>query len=312
MNFSQLHFASAVASLGSFTAAASACAVTQPTLSNGIAQLEEELGQRLFVRTTRKVILTAFGKSIIPDIDRILNAQRALIQNSQALLKPNKQVIRIGISPLLDGQLLKVLIEPFHRRMPHVELILREMNMADLDKMMDEGELDFVFGVEEIHKESRRHTLLYREQLLYLPRSRQDDNLSKEDEISFSEIADETFVMVPDACGLTRTIRSLFRAHRRVLNEYPGEAMSYQVLEQWSALGIGAAMLPLSKLSSKGRLALQIRDKAGDIVMIGFEAVWDRDSMKIEHLAKFAEYLRDVVPAMTDGFAENINNQNRS
>src|SRR5688500_8371818 len=144
MNLSQLRFASALASTGSFTAAASACAVTQPTLSNAIAQLENELGQRLFGRTTRKVSLTAFGAHVLPDIERVLSAQRALVQNAQAYLKPEKPLIRIGTSPLLDGRFLNILIEPFRTRSPDVELVLREMNMADLSRMLDTEQLDFV------------------------------------------------------------------------------------------------------------------------------------------------------------------------
>ena len=61
MNLSQLRFTAAVTFHGSFTAAASECCVPQPTLSNGIAQLEAELGERLLLRTTRKVSLTHFG-----------------------------------------------------------------------------------------------------------------------------------------------------------------------------------------------------------------------------------------------------------
>ena len=137
MNLNQLRFACVLASTGSFTAAASACAVTQPTLSNAIAQLEEELGQKLFVRTTRKVSLTAFGAHILPDIQGVLSAQHALVQNAQAYLSPQKRLIRIGTSPLLDGRFLDILIEPFRTKYPAVELVLREMNMADLSSMLD-------------------------------------------------------------------------------------------------------------------------------------------------------------------------------
>ena len=54
------------------------------------------------------------------------------------------------------------------------------------------------------------------------------------------DIAEETYVVVPDACGLARATRALFRSHRRNLCKYSGEAMSYQVLKQWAGLGIGA------------------------------------------------------------------------
>jgi hypothetical protein len=67
--------------------------------------------------------------------------------------------------------------------------------------------------------------------------------------------------MVPDACGLARVTRPLFRTQRKKLHEYPGEAMGYRVLEEWAALKIGAAILPKSKVTS--RVAYPIKDKAG-------------------------------------------------
>lgn len=301
MNLNQLRFVSAVASTGSFTAAASACAVTQPTLSNGIAQLEEELGQKLFVRTTRKVSLTAFGAHVLPDVERVLSAQRALIQSAQEFIAPQKRHIRIGTTPLLDGRFLNLLIEPFCSKSPDVELVLREMNMADLGRMLDAEQLDFVFGVEEPLKEQRESTFLYREPLLYVPKGDGRSTGEHGGTISFDEIASETFVMVPDACGLSRTIRGLFRSHRRTLHEYSGEAMSYQVLEQWASLGIGAAILPRSKVSADARNALRIKDRSGESVLLGFEAVWNRSSMRLPHLAEFIGYLRGVVPAVAEG-----------
>ena len=70
MNLIQLRFVTALASKRSFTAAASGCSVTQPTLSNGLGQLEDDLGAPLFVRTTRKVELTPFGKNFCPILQR--------------------------------------------------------------------------------------------------------------------------------------------------------------------------------------------------------------------------------------------------
>lgn len=303
MNLNQLRFASALASTGSFTAAALACAVTQPTLSNAIAQLEDELGQKLFVRTTRKVSLTAFGAHVLPDIERVLSAQRALVQHSRAYLTPEKPLIRIGTSPLLDGRFLNILIEPFHTRLPDVELVLREMNMADLSRMLDAEQLDFVFGVEEPQKDHRDSTFLYCEPLLYVPQGNKRAVDAKGGMVSFDDIANDTFVMVPDACGLSRTMRGLFRSHRKTLHEYSGEAMSYQVLEQWAELGIGAAMLPRSKLSSEAHNALRIRDRADRDVQIGFEAVWNRTVVKLPHLRTFVTYLREVVPVLAQGVA---------
>ncbi|MCZ6854286.1 MAG: LysR family transcriptional regulator, partial [Gammaproteobacteria bacterium] len=62
MNFAQLRFVKATSEFKSFTKAAQFCHVTQPTLSNGVSKLEEDLGEKIFARTTRIVGLTPFGE----------------------------------------------------------------------------------------------------------------------------------------------------------------------------------------------------------------------------------------------------------
>ncbi len=107
--------------------------------------------------------------------------------------------------------------------------------------------------------------------------------------------------MVPDACGLARTTRALFRTQRKKLREYPGEAMGYRVLEEWAALKIGAAILPKSKVTS--RAACPITDEAGRAVTIAFEAVWVAGADRAEHLLAFERHLRNVVPGIARGVA---------
>ena len=301
MNLSQLRFANALAASGSFTAAAAECFVTQPTLSNGIAQLESELGERLFLRTTRKVALTTFGAQLLPCIAEVLKAQAALTLQARAFLKPEKRLIRIGVSPLLSARLLGLIVEPFKRRNPDVDVVLREMNLADLYRMLDEGQLDFVFGVAGVYKKPWVTAHLYREPLLFVPRGFEPSGKPGARSVALKDIAAETYVMVPDACGLARATRALFRSHRRKLHEYPGEAMSYQVLEQWAGLGVGAAILPRSKLSAQAEGAMQIIDKAGQAVTLNFEATWKRGSDDAAALQAFARHLREVVPAIVGG-----------
>lgn len=301
MNLAQLRFAQALAATGSFTAAAGECFVTQPTLSNGVAHLEAELGGRLFERTTRKVSLTAFGKHLLPSIADVLMAQAALVLQARAFLKPDRRLIRIGSSPLVSAQVLGLTLEPFKRQNPHVDIVLREMNMADLYRMLDEGQLDFVFGVANVPKSPWETTFLYREALLFIPSGLAWAGETGARSVALKDITDETYVMVPDACGLARATRALFRSHRRKLHEYSGEAMSYQVLEQWAGLGIGSAIMPKSKLSSEASNAMLILDKAGQVVTLTFEAAWKRGSDVAGPLHAFAKHLRDVVPAIAGG-----------
>ncbi len=301
MNLSQLRFARAVASNKSFTAAAAVCCVTQSTLSNGIAQLEDELGSRLFVRTTRKVDLTPFGNHLLPYITEVLNAEATLLSQAKSYLHPNQRLIRIGTSPLLNTTLLGLLLEPFRRDNPDVDVVLREMNMADLYRMLDQGLLDYIFGVADAHKERWVAAFLYDEPLLFIPRGGTWQGKASSQSVNLKDIADETYVMVPDACGLSRTTRALFRSQRRKLNEYSGEAMSYQVLEDWAALNIGSAILPKSKVRENVHASYSIFGKAGQEVRIAFEAITLKDKSRPSHLALFDKHLRNVVPRIVRG-----------
>lgn len=313
LNLKQLRFAFAVATSGSFTEAASTCCVTQPTLSNGIAQLEDTLGERVFERTTRKVSLTAFGAHLLPYMTEVLRAHSTLEQQARAYRQPEARLIRIGTSPLIRPQAISLMLEPFRAQHPGVDVVLREMNMTDLYRMLQDGLLDVVISVgtgvgtgvatsaAAAPKGAWDTAPLYREALLYLPRGDAGSAPARQTTVTFAEIADETFVMVPDACGLARTTRELFRRHRRRLHAYSGEAMSYQVLQEWAHLGVGAAILPRSKVTHSERLARAIVDKAGQPVTIGFEAAWRRSDAPQACVQDLITHLRTVVPRLMAG-----------
>ncbi len=291
MNLGQLGYVKAVAETGSFTLAAEKCHVTQPTLSNGIAQLEQELEERLFTRTTRTVSLTPFGRHILPFIERVLSAQTELLHETRNFVHPARKVIRIGTSPLIRASWLVAMLEKFRKAHADLEIILHEQNMADLYRMLDDEVLDFVFGIAETRKTSWGTAFLYREPLYYIPRGA--NRPEGDGAVTFESIAGETFVMVPNVCGLARATRALFRSHRRKLNEYPGEALSYQVLEEWAALGLGAAILPGSKLLPSERKAYVLTNRKGRELTVDFEAIWLSARQRAVHLRQFAKFLAE-------------------
>lgn len=137
--------------------------------------------------------------------------------------------------------MLGPIFELFRRDNPDVDIVLREMNMADLHHLLDQGLLDYVFGVAEIHKKRWHTAFLYDEPLLFIPRALGPPSGPRRESVNVKDISNETYVMVPDACGLSHVTRALFRSQKRKLKEYSGEAISYQVLQDWAELGIGAA-----------------------------------------------------------------------
>ena len=70
----QLRYVAAVARTGSFSAAARACRVSQPTVSAAVAELERRVGATLFRRSARGVELTPAGREVLPQIESVLGA----------------------------------------------------------------------------------------------------------------------------------------------------------------------------------------------------------------------------------------------
>ena len=301
MNLQQLRYARAVAETGSFIAAASRCSVTQPTLSNGVAQLERELGHLLFARTTRSVQLTAFGRDLLPAIVEVLNAQAALLGLARKLVNPDRQLIRLGVSPLIGLALVDLCIEPFRRANPGTEIVYRELNLAEMMRQLDGGQLEFVIGpVDHDAQPATGCTTvrLHEEPLVYVAKGQARNRAAN---VTLKDIAHETFVMVPDACGLARATRSMFQRNRLKLLEYPGEAMSYRVLQDWAEIGIGSAILPLSKVTAGSGARIVDGKSLGDDLTIAYHAVWHCSRDHGTAITAFGRYLEDVAPLILRG-----------
>jgi len=111
--------------------------------------------------------------------------------------------------------------------------------------------------------------------------------------VRLQDIVGDIFLLVHDACGLTRLTRHLFATRRLPLREYEGQAVSYQVLEEWARVGVGSAILPLSKLSSPD-LGRPIVLGNGHRAVIRYEAVWSPPTVQAPHLQALTRDLRSA------------------
>lgn len=110
----QLRYFIAVVETGSFTKAAERACVTQPTLSAGIKKLEEQLGTRLFHRTSRRVYLSETGTAFLERAKAILSeCNRATRELSR---REVPEILRLGIVLTFPVALVSKLIDDFRRQ----------------------------------------------------------------------------------------------------------------------------------------------------------------------------------------------------
>lgn len=295
MNLNQLRFVRAVADTGTFTAAAARCYVTQSTLSTGVAHLERELGERIFVRTTRSVNLTAFGHRLLPRIDDVLRAETALVDAAESFLDPQSRLARIGVCPLVDTARLELILAPYRRGNRNVRLVLEQTGDGSARRALQEGRLDCMLGPASLKRRpALERAKLYDDPLIYLRAAEVGlAGSERRAAVRLEDIAGDAFLLVHDACGLTRLTRHLFAARRLSLREYEGQAVSYQVLEEWARVGVGSAILPQSKLSSP-ELGRPLVLGNGHPAVMRYEAVWSPSATHAPHLQALTRELKSA------------------
>lgn len=294
MNLLHLRHAKTIAETGSFSAAARELGVSQPSISIAIADLEERLQGKLFKRTTRHVELTEFGKQVLPFIDAVLLAVDELEQRASAFLNPNRRTIRVAFSPVVDSRRLMALLEPFKEGHPDVEIVYKECSLGDLEERLDHDQIDLICGIRLRNTATRERVPLFRDVLRFLPRGGASENGSNIP-VSLSRVAEEILIFTGGACGFAPLARELFRQHKLRLHEYPGEAMSFQVVQDWTEVGIGAAILPDSQVVGDSSTYPLVEWNAKPVT-ITYEAVWNKGEGGLEHIQAFREYLRLELP----------------
>ena len=138
----QLQYLTLLAEHGSFSRAAEAAHVTQPTLSAGIQELERILGAPVVDRARSGVILTAFGTEAVGRAQDILARAEDLVQAARAAGQPLAGRFRLGVIPTVAPFLLPRALPILRERFPKLRLFLREDLTAKLAAGLKSGVLD--------------------------------------------------------------------------------------------------------------------------------------------------------------------------
>ena len=189
----QIRYVLAAAKTLNFTKAAEECCVTQPALTKGIKSLERELDAELFHREGRRVILSEFGRSMLPHLHQILEeaeAARALAQNYRLL---NKVPIRLGVLSTIGHVRLARFLARFEKASPGVELSVAESAAPELADRLMEGELDVVIATRTADLSERLRTQdLYSER--YVVVFPPDHRLGSLNAVSLADLGGENYV----------------------------------------------------------------------------------------------------------------------
>ncbi len=286
MELFQLRYFVAAARHLHFTRAALECCISQPSLSQQIANLEAEVGAPLFFRQGRSVRLTDAGQAMLGYAERIL-AEEAAAKRAVLEIKGLKRgKITIWTLPTPGQHLLPPLLALYRRRYPDIDISIREVVPArPIAEAVYAGHADLgivhlpyqVDGLEE-------RVLLVEEMALVVPAGHW---ASTKESVSLSETSDEDFVWVSEGATEAHPLYAacLAAGFAPRIVCLSGSAQGMQALV---AAGLGISLLP--------RLAINPPEGAG-VVELGpnrphrtLVAIWRSD--RLTHAARaFLEML---------------------
>jgi DNA-binding transcriptional LysR family regulator len=286
MELFQLRYFVAAARQQHFTRAAEEMYVSQPSLSLQIANLEREVGARLFVRQGRSVRLTDAGAVLLRYAERILSEEEAARQAVQEVVGLRRGQLILWTLPTPGQHLLPPCLTAFRRAYPQIEIFLREMVPARaVAETVAEGRADIgivhlpylVSGLEE-------RVLLQEEMALVVPESHR---LAAGEPVPLAAVAEEDFIWAPEGATEAHPLYAAcltagFAPHIACMS---GSASGMQALV---AAGLGIALLPrLAIHPPEGTRVVELVPPCPTRTLV---AIWRAD--RLSHAAAaFLDYL---------------------
>lgn len=250
MNSRQLQYAIALAEIRNFSQLADKLNITQPTLSKQILTLEQDLGIKLFDRTTTPLTLTPAGEFFIQQAQELVYKEDQLRQSMERFRSGEEGRLVIGISPFRCTFLMPSIVKKIRDRFPGVQVVLHEAGSNDLRKEVAEGKYDFAILNLPVDDSILEITPIEQDKLVLAVPKSLDSQLPKHhgSELDFSICRALPFVVV----GQNQEMRQLFDKLCASADFTPVIASEVVGLNAAWALahaGVGATLLPLQFVS---------------------------------------------------------------
>jgi DNA-binding transcriptional LysR family regulator len=156
-----LRYFLAVIDQGNFSKAALACNVSQPTLSAGISKLEATLGQRLFLRTNRRVELTGAGADLVSYARRIeaefVSAERIVAGAIAA------ETVRLGLLVTTPSTWLERFLRDYRALGATDRVAIFEARERELHEKLANGRIDAALTIVRSESDPSHHDALFAE-----------------------------------------------------------------------------------------------------------------------------------------------------
>jgi len=241
MEFHQLRYVCAVAETGSFSRAAERCQIAQPSLSQQVLKLEEDLGAKLFDRLGRSVRLTEAGRAFLPYARSILeqmDVARSSVADKKADLRGS---VAIGVIPTIAPYFMPRYTAAFAKKYTDAKLRIVEETTPVLVESLRDLSIDIaILALPLRHKDLELSPLRTEPLFAVLPKDHPQANATT---VSLKDLRGESFVMLRDGhCFRDLSIATC--ASARITPNIAFESGQFSSLLGMVAAGVGISLVP--------------------------------------------------------------------
>ena len=243
MELRHLRYFITVAEELNFSKAALKLYTAQPSLSQQIKDLEEDVGVRLLNRTKRKVELTEEGAVFLEQARLTIAQAEKAINMARQVSKAKQKMLRIGFVPVAEMKIFPYVLPNLRVQNPELKIELQSLNNIEQFKGIKKGELDITFTRQRLDSEEIESRFVLREPLVFiLPK---DHPLAKYDRIPVKALDGIDFVIPSDEQSKT--------LHDTIIGFAEQNGVSFKIVQKADnilfninsiGIGLGCTILP--------------------------------------------------------------------
>lgn len=213
MELAHLRYAVKLSETANYSKAAEALFITQPALSQQIRALEEELGLKLFERTTRRVILTPAGEEFVRRAMGILQQVDELESSMEHRRMDMRNTLSVGLLGTLSHLNIPEVIRGFQTQYPNIHVKLQIGLSVDLISRVKQGELDAaitnIYCPENEVLDRRLDVEVFLEDVIVALCSRQNPLCGQKD-LTLEQLLDQPVLALDDHTSIQMQINDIF------------------------------------------------------------------------------------------------------
>ena len=287
----QLQYLVALGETGSFSRAAEACHVTQPTLSAGIKELEDLLGVRLAEREARGAKLTHAGELAVARASALINDAHALVQSVQSAGALLTGPFHLGAIPTIAPFVLPAAVRELGKAYPELKLYLHEDKTSRLIDQLRTRRLDAALIALPWDAPGIETLPLFDDEFLFA--APKTHPLSQKNGLAPEDLANEDLLLLEDGHCLRDHALSI--CHTGPGTEQVA-ATSLGTLVNMIAGGLGVSLLP--KLATDNGLSLgpdvAVREFVNPVIGRQVGIAWRAGSPREADARKIGEIVKSV------------------